>query len=216
MPFHHNDHYHDLLLRQLPAPCRTALDVGCGTGEFAEELALRGLDVDAVDANGDVIASARKRTAGLEFPGRIDFRQADITRAALPPDTYDYISCLASIHHVPFETVRKLRASLTANGVLVILGCYRESTFLDHAVSLSAVPVNAVWRTVVFLREKSSGSRAGHGALAHRRPPAPVAPPSMSLTEIRRRAATDLPRSRIRRLLFWRYVLVFRNAEGRV
>ncbi|NDZ99780.1 methyltransferase domain-containing protein, partial [Streptomyces sp. SID10116] len=49
MPFDHNDHYHPLLLRNLPPGGRTALDVGCGTGRFARRLAARGYEVDALD-----------------------------------------------------------------------------------------------------------------------------------------------------------------------
>ncbi|MBV2155422.1 bifunctional 2-polyprenyl-6-hydroxyphenol methylase/3-demethylubiquinol 3-O-methyltransferase UbiG [Kitasatospora sp. SUK 42] len=210
MPFNHNDHYHDLLLREIPASCRRALEVGCGTGGFAQKLARLGIEVDAIDADGDVIAAARGRNSLLDPSGRIHFEQADITRLALPPNTYDYIACLASIHHVPFETVRKLRASLTPNGVLVILGCYREATLRDHAVGLLAVPVNAAWRIAVFFREKTRPDR--HTTPDDRLPPAPVTPPSMSLPEIREASADILPGRRIQRLLFWRYLLVFHNA----
>lgn len=49
MPFDHNDHYHRLLLRQVPRNCGAALDVGCGTGRFARRLARLGMEVDAVD-----------------------------------------------------------------------------------------------------------------------------------------------------------------------
>ncbi|MGW6404449.1 class I SAM-dependent methyltransferase [Streptomyces sp. NPDC055134] len=57
MPFDHNDHYHRLLLRQLPkegreesrGEGRRALDIGCGTGRFARRLAGRGYEVDALD-----------------------------------------------------------------------------------------------------------------------------------------------------------------------
>ncbi|MFH8349178.1 class I SAM-dependent methyltransferase [Streptomyces sp. NPDC018045] len=210
MPFIHNDHYLDLLLRELPTPCRRALDVGCGTGTLARKLALRGIDVDAVDADGAVIAGAQKQTSAIGPPGRLHFQQADITDLALRPDTYDYIACVASIHHVPFDTVKKLRTALSANGVLVILGCYRDSALRDHAMSLLAAPVNAICRTVVFLREKFSGAPSSTN---NQHPPAPVASPSMSFTEIRESAAAHLPRSRMRRLLFWRYLLVFRNSE---
>lgn len=208
VPFNHNDHYHDVLLRELPTPCRRALDVGCGNGKFARRLALRGIEVDAVDVDSDVIATAQNQTSALELPARIHFDQVDITRVTLPPNTYDYISCLASIHHVPIETVQKLRDSLTENGVLVILGCYREVTIWDRAVSLLAVPVNAALRVAVFAWEK----RSGFSTSSTREPPsAPTYSPSMSLAEIREFATTRLPRSRIRRLLFWRYLLVFRN-----
>lgn len=59
MPFHHNDHYHRLLLRHLPKTCRTALDVGCGTGRFARRLAGRGIDVHAVEPSAEALAHAR-------------------------------------------------------------------------------------------------------------------------------------------------------------
>jgi SAM-dependent methyltransferase len=209
VPFNHNDHYHSLLLRELPANCRKALDVGCGTGGFARRIARRGVEVDAIDTEDAVITTARSLSAGFSQAGRIRFRKADITRAPLPQNTYDYISCLASIHHVPFETVTALRDSLRASGVLVILGCYRETTPRDWAVSLAAVPVNAVYRAVTALREVSRRGVTTPAPVT----PAPVAAPSMSLGEIRKNAATHLPGSSVRRLLLWRYLLVYRNDQ---
>ncbi|MER0448500.1 hypothetical protein ABR738_28745 [Streptomyces sp. Edi4] len=38
-----------------------------------------------------------------------------------------------------------------------------------------------------------------------------MAPPAVPLPEIREQAAALLPGCRIRRLLFWRYLLVFRD-----
>ncbi|MEU7297065.1 class I SAM-dependent methyltransferase [Streptomyces exfoliatus] len=211
MPFNHNDHYHDLLLRELPASCRRALEVGCGTGRFAQKLALRGIEVDAIDADDHVIAAAREWNSALNTPGQIRFERMDITRLSLVPNRYDYVACVASIHHVPFETVQKLRASLTANGVLVILGCYRETTLWGHAISLLAIPVNASWRAAVFFQEKWSGSCDDVGKQS---PSAPVERPSMSLKEIRERSSELLPGRQIRRLLFWRYILVFHNTKA--
>ncbi|MFJ9546938.1 class I SAM-dependent methyltransferase [Streptomyces erythrochromogenes] len=211
MPFDHNDHYHDLLLRELPRAGRRALDIGCGNGKFAQKLALRGFTVDAIDTDGDVIAAAREEARALGLPADISFEQADITRVTLPPNTYDYISCLASLHHVPLETVEKLRESLTADGVLVILGCYRETTVPDHVVSALAVPVNAAYRLAVFAREQLPAHRR---STPHRLPDAPVAAPRVSLAQIKKYASTRVPHSEIRRLLFWRYLLVFRNGRG--
>jgi ubiquinone/menaquinone biosynthesis C-methylase UbiE len=44
MVFNFNDHYRPLLLKQVPSGARTALDIGCGTGQFARLLAGRGGD----------------------------------------------------------------------------------------------------------------------------------------------------------------------------
>ncbi|MFD0567379.1 class I SAM-dependent methyltransferase [Kitasatospora saccharophila] len=210
MPFDHNDHYHRLLLRQLPSGCRTALDVGCGTGRFARRLAASGIEVDALDPSAEAIEAARELTAagagGGPGDGAPNFRHADVTRSELPRAHYDFVSCLASLHHVPFDTVRALRKSLAPGGVLVVLGCYPEKSRTDWLWSLAAVPVNAVARALVALTERLRGTApVGPGAVR-----APVKPPTMTYAETAREAAVLLPGARVRRLLFWRYLLVYR------
>ncbi|MFG2844442.1 class I SAM-dependent methyltransferase [Kitasatospora sp. NPDC048296] len=197
MPFNHNDHYHRLLLRALPPGARRALDVGCGTGAFARALARQGVEVEAVDRDAAVIAAARALSPGIQF------HQADVTELDLSQGQYDYISCLASLHHLPIDTLDRLREALAPNGVLVVLGCYREETARDRLISLAAVPVNAVCRLAVHLRER--GTRPGV--------PAPVAMPTTSLAEVRAYAARHLPGFTLRQLLFWRYLLVYRRAR---
>ena len=49
MDWDHNAYYHCLLLRHLPRPGNRVLDVGCGAGTFAVELAERAGNVDALD-----------------------------------------------------------------------------------------------------------------------------------------------------------------------
>ena len=61
----HNSHYHPFLLRRVPPGCRTALDVGCGTGRFARLLATRAEHVDAVDRSTEMISAALRTVAIL-------------------------------------------------------------------------------------------------------------------------------------------------------
>ncbi|NRQ37052.1 class I SAM-dependent methyltransferase [Nonomuraea sp. NN258] len=216
MPFDHNDHYHRTLLRLVPPGGRTALDVGCGTGRFARRLAGLGLRVDAVDPSAEVIAAARAATPG----GGPRFQVADVTRLDLPAGHYDFVSCLASLHHMPFETVTALRATLAPGGVLAVLGCYAERFPADLPWSLTAVAANAGARLSVAAWERVTGAAGPPPTQAPAQAPtqgstraptrAPVAAPEMSLAEIRSRAAALLPGCTIRRLLFWRYLLVFR------
>ncbi|KAB8162229.1 methyltransferase domain-containing protein [Streptomyces sp. 3MP-14] len=202
MPFDHNDHYHRTVLRQLPRGARRALDVGCGTGTFARRLAGLGLRVDALDSSAEALAAARERSAPP--PGGPRYLHADVTEHQLPRAHYDFVTCLASLHHVPFATVARLREALAPGGVLVVLGCYAERTPADRAVSLAAVPVNAAARLTVTAGERLRGRP--RDAVA-----APVRQPTLPLAEIRAGAALLLPGCRVRRLLFWRFLLVFRQ-----
>ncbi|MFG3583462.1 class I SAM-dependent methyltransferase [Streptomyces sp. NPDC047990] len=197
MPFDHNDHYHRLLLRKLPRHGRTALDVGCGTGRFARRLAARGYEVDAVDPSAKMIAAAERIGGGPRF------RRADAASATLPRARYDVVTCLASLHHMPFRTVTRFRDALAPGGVLLVLGCYAGHTWWD----LAAVPANAVARAGA-----AAGDRLRRSGPPVAGPPvagAPVRAPEMSLTAVRAEAARLLPGARVRQLLYWRYLLTY-------
>lgn len=195
MPFDHNDHYHSLLLRRLPRRGGTALDVGCGTGRFARRLVARGFRVDALDPDPATLAAAEASGGGPRY------RLADAGATALPAAHYDVITCLASLHHMPFDTVTRLRAALAPGGRLLVLGCYAGMTSWDVVAS----PANAAARLVVYAGERARGVRT-----APRKPP--VEEPDMTLPEIRRAAAALLPGSELRQLLFWRYLLTYTAA----
>lgn len=82
----------DLLEAQfglLNRPVRRVLDLGCGTGRHAVELAARGYEVVGVDLSLPMLERARSRAAaaGLE-PRRIEFLHGDI-RTVDAPGTFD-------------------------------------------------------------------------------------------------------------------------------
>ena len=103
----------------------------------------------------------------------------------LPRSHYDFISCLASIHHAPFDTVCKLRDALTPGGVPVILGCYPKKTPIGLAWSLAAVPANAAARLSTAVIDNIHPA----AATSPRTVKAPVKQPAIPLSEIRGEAA---------------------------
>lgn len=193
MGLNYNGHYHPLLLKQVPDGARTALDVGCGTGAFARLLASRGLDVEGVDADAGVIVTAQRAGGGPRF------RQADVREAQLPQAHYDFISCIASLHHMPFDTVLTLRKALAPGGVLAVLGLYPIRT-----------PPDFVWAFPAFCLIKANWLLTKHRPSPSVQVPI-VWPPPLSYAETRAESARLLPGSTLRRLLFWRYLLVYRE-----
>lgn len=78
-------------------PGRTLLEMGCGTGTNALELARRGYEVTAIDLSKTAIARARTkvRDAGV----RVDLRQGDLTRTDLG-GPYDCLFDLGLYHGI--------------------------------------------------------------------------------------------------------------------
>src|SRR5258708_30112070 len=110
----HNAYYHRLLIRQLPSPCTRVLDVGCGAGAFAAELARRVEHVDALDRSLAMIEAARQMT-----PANVTCILSDVMRDPLPAERYDAIVSVTALHHLPIDdALRRLSPALRPGGVL--------------------------------------------------------------------------------------------------
>ncbi|GAB3422282.1 class I SAM-dependent methyltransferase [Flindersiella endophytica] len=200
MPFNHNHHYHRLLLRKVPQHARTALDVGCGHGLFARRLEQRGLDVDAIDPSDEVIEVAKQQSNG----SKVRFRTADATTCEL--GQYDYVSCLASLHHTPFDTVTRLRDALNPGGTLAVLGLYDDLPS-DRWIDVAAIPANVIAKLAVYTTDRVRG-------LPPEPPYPPVAVPDLTWEQLKKESSKLLPGRKLRRLVFWRYLMVYRKPIG--
>ncbi|WP_431038706.1 class I SAM-dependent methyltransferase [Streptomyces sp. P6-2-1] len=200
-PWDHNAHYHRAILRRLPRRFGPALDVGCGSGDLARLLAGRAQSVTGTDTDPGIVAKARAATPEA-VP--VAFTTADALDAEAAPGPYAAVTCVAVLHHLPLtETLASFRARLAPGGTLVVVGLYREETRADRAVSLLAVVAHAL---VAWWKHPRGGRAARPAAMTARTRPA-----TTSLAEIRRTAARELPGVRVRRRLFWRYVLEWRR-----
>lgn len=76
------------------------LDVGCGGGILAEALARRGAQVTGIDLGEAPLAVARLH--GIESGVAVDYRRiAAEALAAEAPGTFDVVTCLEMLEHVP-------------------------------------------------------------------------------------------------------------------
>ena len=197
----HNEHYHPFLLAQIPSGCRAALDVGCGAGGFAVKMAGRADKVVALDRDADTLRAAGRLSA---HPS-LTYLRGDLFEADLETESFDFISCIAALHHMPFSpALVRLRQLLAPGGVLAVLGLYRCATAADHLRFAAVAPVD----TAMGLLRRRRDGRAG--AL----PAATVASPRMSLDDVRAQASRALPGSTVRRHMYHRYSLVYRAGRG--
>ncbi|MEV5646100.1 class I SAM-dependent methyltransferase [Streptomyces flaveolus] len=198
-PWDHNAHYHRWIMRQLPRSFPRALDVGSGTGDLARLLATRAAAADAVDSDPAIVARAQELTP-VHAP--VTFTTADAL-TGVPAASYDVITCVAVLHHLSFtDALAHFRRHLAPGGTLVVVGLWHARTPGDHLLGAAAMPLNAALGWI-----KNKGGRACPPASMT----APVRPATMSFPEITREARRILPGARLRRRLFWRYTLVWRQ-----
>ncbi|MFI5044249.1 MAG: methyltransferase domain-containing protein [Acidimicrobiales bacterium] len=107
-----------------PRPGETALDVGCGVGDVATELAVavgEGGAVIAIDASDAMLGAARRRAEAMGVD--VDFRVGDATAIDLPDDAVDVVRCERVLQWVPeYEgAISEMTRVLRPGGRIVVI-----------------------------------------------------------------------------------------------
>ncbi|MHC3817279.1 class I SAM-dependent methyltransferase [Streptomyces sp. DT9] len=196
-PWDHNAHYHRWIMRQVPKRFGTALDIGSGSGDLARLLGTRSGTVRGLDADPAIVARARELTVPA---APVTFTVGDALTDT-PPGSYDVITCVAALHHLPFsDALGAFRRHLAPGGTLVVVGVARAQSTGDRLLGAAAVPLNVAMAWI-----KNRGRRSARPASMT----APTRPAVMSFADIAREARQLLPGARLRRRVFWRYTLVW-------
>lgn len=189
--WNHNVHYQRVILDAVPDGCGNAIDVGCGDGLLACQLAARCAAVTGIDRNGPMVAAARERARGV--PGA-SFVQADFLTYPLDDASFDFACANTALHHMDFgAALEKMARILRPGGRLAVVGLAANGSPADWAVGAAGIPAN-LW----YKRTRGEGN-----------PGAPVMEPDMSWSQVRTAAARLLPGARYRRHLMWRYSLTW-------
>ena len=191
----HNIHYHPFLLRHIPPGAKTALDVGCGAGLFAERIAATVPEVVAIDRDSEVIRSAQE----LSRSPNVRYVEGDVMKTELPLAPFDFVSCLSALHHMPLApALERLRSFLAPGGVLAVLGLYKCATPMDYA-----------WVGITALIDVGVGLVRHRTQAPVRRSQGVVLDWQDTLREIRTEAQAILPGAQVRRHMYDRYSLIY-------
>lgn len=153
-----------------------------------------------------MIEESKRRT-----PGNVNCVLADVLADPLPGQDYDAIFSISALHHMPLkESLPVLGAALRPGGVLAAIALPR----LDLRHELPAEIVAAAGHRLlgaVFLATRSLGSNGGFAKDSARSAMPVVMDPPLTTREVANEATAVLPGVRVRRLLFWRYLLIWRK-----
>jgi 2-polyprenyl-3-methyl-5-hydroxy-6-metoxy-1,4-benzoquinol methylase len=191
--WNHNIHYHGVILSSVPPNCQSVLDVGCGQGLLARQLARHCRRVTAIDVDSETLL---RGIAAGDAGGRITFVQGDVLTHPFGDNSFDMISVVATLHHLPLTAaLSRLRNLLRPGGVLAVVGLYRLNTARDFAYAAAGKPASLVLR-----RFRSCAPVT-----------APLQEPRETLGEIRTSCDALLPGNRFRRHLLFRYSMIWRK-----
>lgn len=196
-PWSHNEHFHGWVVRRLPGRRRRALDVGCGTGLLVERLRRHVTEVVGVDPDATMAAAARARCAG---DPAVTVRHAALADVTGEDGSFDVVTMVAVLHHLPLEPALEHAGRLLApGGRLLVVGLARVASPLDAAVDLASALLNPLVGLVKHPRPLPARSPEG--------PAMPVRDPAETYGEVAAAARRVLPGARFRRRLFFRYTL---------
>jgi 2-polyprenyl-3-methyl-5-hydroxy-6-metoxy-1,4-benzoquinol methylase len=202
--WNHNACYFKALLKYMPEGAGLCLDIGCGKGALSQLAARRAKRVIAVDLADKMIEQARSR----HNAENVEYICGNVLEMPFENGTFDAIITTATAHHLPYDWLLEFaKSKLKTGGRLIILDLAKASSPADYIIWGAAIVANIVMN---LLRNGHLRKDDPHTAEVWRRHGAHDT--YMTLREIKSLASEYLPGAKVKRKLFWRYMLVWKKA----
>lgn len=121
--WNHNTAYHAELLDAVPPSGGDVLDIGCGDGLLVEKLATKATRVIGLDPDPRAINQARRRLT--ETPNAQVVLGSFLTAPELDGQSFDLITCVATLHHMPLFAALEQMNAKPAGAVSASSACQR-------------------------------------------------------------------------------------------
>jgi len=134
-PWNHNYAYNGWISKRV-GKRNKILDIGCGNGTLAITLRTPENHILGIDPSYSSIQKANNHNVY----DNIKFVQTTFEEFDANGDKFDAIVFVASIHHMDMlNAIEKAKKLLEHNGVLIIVGLAKPSSFIDWVVELIRV-----------------------------------------------------------------------------
>ena len=140
--------------RWFPGPVEGVLDLGCGSGRMAVELAARGYDMVGVDASPEMLSAARDAAEERGVAERCLWLLQDMTSFELYGTVEAVVSCLDTVNHL--TSYRDLRTMLSlVHNYLVPGGLFLfdlnsrekfETAYADNVYTFESRDAFCIWQ----------------------------------------------------------------------
>lgn len=201
--WNHNNCYFDHLIQFIPNDADVSLEIGCGKGELSSMLSEKCNKVIAVDLADKMIEKAKI----LHPRDNIEYICKNILEMKFEDNSLDVIITTATAHHLPYEWLLNFaKEKLKKDGQLIILDLVEPKSIVDYLFWGSAFLPNIIMNLIKNgrLHKDDAHSKAlweRHGKNDT----------YMTMDEIKSLAKRHIPTAKIRRKLFWRYLLVWQK-----
>ncbi|MGO2665463.1 class I SAM-dependent methyltransferase [Mycetocola reblochoni] len=191
--WNHNTAYHGWILRIAQRDdVRDVLDIGCGDGLLLQRLAPHVTTAVGIEPDAKTIARAHTRLHDAE---NVSLQRTSFTSFDPGAARFDLIIFVATLHHMELQpALEKAAALLRPGGHLMVVGLAASRTPIDWILSAAVLPLVRI------------------GPLLHRETGdigVPTMEPRENLTAIRQISGEILPGRKIRRGLYYRYLLTW-------
>ncbi|MEG6612413.1 class I SAM-dependent methyltransferase [Pseudoclostridium thermosuccinogenes] len=201
--WNHNNCYFNQLIKLIPHNAETCLDIGCGKGELSFMLSRKAKRVIAVDLADKMIEKAK----ALHSNKNIEYICGNILDMGFEDNSLDVIISTATAHHLPYEWLLNFaKDKLKKGGRLIILDLVKAKSLSDYIIWGSAFLPNIIMNLIKNGRLNKDDEHAKEVWERHGRHDT-----YMTMDEIRSLVNKHIPTAKVKRKLFWRYLLVWQK-----